>query len=891
MTAAPETPESSNIPPAEGPYAAYSPIMRQYLTMRDENPGALLLYRLGDFYESFFEDAVKVNRLLGLTLTHRGQSKGERIPMAGVPAATIDQYLARLVKLGLSVAICEQIGDPSAPRTGAMERRIVRIVTPGTITQADILPAKSDAILMAIAPSRLKDAPAGVVWLTLSNGDFRGCRCEPGTLASEIARIAPSEILVPEDKKEEFEKLAPAGVSITELPNWHFDAERGVELLKHEFHVADASAWGLEHQTEILEAINAILGYVAQTQRENAPYISPIVLESKTAFIDMDPATRRNLEITETLRADNGPTLFSTMDDCKTSMGSRTLKHWLHHPLRDMAQARARHRAVQTFLDNQEAANHLRELLAELPDIERVAGRIGLRSLRPKEAAGLRDALPHLSAISAALNAFPDELLQHCAQGAALDNALFAKLSAMLLPEPATLLREGDVIASSVDPELAQARELRDHAGEGLTELEAREREKSGISNLRVSYNSVAGYYIEIPKGQVQKAPAEYRRTQTLKNVERYTTPELKEYENKQLSAAERAAQIERRYWEELLTFLADWIQPLLAASHAAASADVLLSFAKKAQDCRWCSPVLDEKPGIEINAGRHPVVESMVEQYVPNDITLVPGRRLLVITGPNMGGKSTYMRSAALITLLAFTGSFVPATAARLGPVDKILTRIGASDDLARGRSTFMVEMTEAAAILHQATDQSLVLMDEIGRGTSTFDGLSLAAAIAEELATHTRSWTLFATHYFELTELAARCPEAANVHVSAARGPSGIVFLHDVKDGPANQSYGIDVASLAGVPARVIRAAKKLLTQLENRAVANGPQADLFADLAPAKEETAAPATPEVPHENEKTAKLIENLKELDVDALSPRQALDLLYTIQRQAKDTEN
>lgn len=887
MTAADKT-SSSGIPPAEGPYAAYSPIMRQYLSMRDENPGALLLYRLGDFYESFFEDAVKINRLLGLTLTHRGQVKGERIPMAGVPAATIDQYLARLVKLGVSVAICEQIGDPSAPRVGAMERRIVRIVTPGTITQADILPAKSDSILMALAPSKLKSAPCAVVWLTLSNGDFRGCLCKPQELPSAIARIGPAEILVPEEKKEAIEKIAPSGISITELPSWHFDAQRGEELLCHEFHLADASAWGLEHQNEILAAINAILGYVAQTQRENAPYISPLVLESKSEFIDMDPATRRNLEITETLRADNGPTLFSIMDRCLTSMGSRMLKHWLHHPLRDMQKAVRRHQAVGFFLAHSETAQHVRDLLKELPDLERTAGRIGLRSLRPKEAAGLRDALPKLSQISQALFQCQDPLLQELAQQSALDNALYEKLTLTLLPEPATLLREGDVIRSDVDPELAQARQFRDHAAEGLTELEQRERTNSGIANLRVSYNSVAGYYIEIPKGQAQKAPAQYRRTQTLKNVERYTTPELKEYENRQLSASERASQIEKRYWDELVGFLSAWIEPLLQASHAAAALDVLLSFVQHAQDARWCRPQLDDKPGIEIRAGRHPVVESMVEPYVPNDMELVPGRRLLIITGPNMGGKSTYMRSAALITLLAFAGSYVPASSARLGPIDKILTRIGASDDLARGRSTFMVEMTEAAAILHQATAQSLVLMDEIGRGTSTFDGLSLAAAIAEELATHTRAWTLFATHYFELTELAARCPEVANVHVSAARGPSGIVFLHDVKDGPANQSYGIDVASLAGVPARVIRTAKKMLAQLETRAVANGPQADLFAGLGmqdchPREEEPAV-------KEESPAQKLIKNIASLDVDALSPRQALELLYTIHQQAKENE-
>ena len=870
---------SKSVP--EDPYAAFTPVMRQFLTMRDENPGAILLYRLGDFYETFFEDAVKLNRLLGLTLTRRGAINGKPIPMAGVPASTLEQYLARLVRLGQSVAICEQIGEPNAARNGMMERKIVRVVTPGTITDNALLPEKSDSVLMAACASKLKNGAVALVWLTLTSGEFRALKCAPSEISSELARISPAEILVDEKLAERINGLGTASV-LTQLPEWHFDAERGEEQLKKRFKLDNLSAWGIDDEPLITAAANAILGYIEQTQREALPYIRALTLENESSFIGLDAATRRNLEISETLRGDDGPTLFSIFDRCRTSMGSRKLKHWLHHPLCEASQARCRHETVAEILSDITAQEPLYESLSDIPDIERTAGCIALRSIRPKEAAALRDAIPKLAELARTLKAFRSPLIRDYAQDLQIPASIWKCLDDTLLEEPATFLRDGDVIKSSASAELAELRTLRDNAGQFLADLEVKEKQRTGINNLRVEYNRVSGYFIEVPRGQCDKVPEDYRRRQTLKNVERFITPELKEYEDKALSAKERAAQIERSLWDELLTQAQSWIEPLMKAASAVACIDSIAAFARHAFEANWCRPTLDNTPGLEITAARHPVVEHMLEHYVPNDCRLVPGRRLLVITGPNMGGKSTYMRSIALITLLAYAGSFVPASAARLGPIDKILTRIGASDDLARGRSTFMVEMTEAATILHQATDRSLVLMDEIGRGTSTFDGLSLAGAIAQDLAQNTRSWTLFATHYFELTHLSNECPEVVNVHVSADQSSGSIVFLHDVKDGPASQSYGIAVAGLAGVPPRVIRHAKQLLQKLEQRSVSNGPQLDLFAggEVSCLQDDSTEPLSE--PTVSDSELSLLNALRELDADSLSPREALKVLYEL---------
>ena len=883
-------------------YAEHTPVMRQYLTLRDQNPGVLLLYRLGDFYELFMEDAVKASRLIGLTLTSRGKdARGNPIPMAGVPAATLEQYLAKLVRCGESVAICEQMGE-ATPGRGMIERKIVRIVTPGTLTDATLLPSGKDKPLLAYVPARGRRQPAAsLVWLTLSSGTFRAQLCPPESVAAQIARIDPGEILVSEAARDDAALEDWTG-PVTTLPDWHFDAERGRAQIQERFGLEALTARGLAAEPAVLSAVNAVLGYVEQTQCDALPFILPIEIENDGEFIFMDPATRRNLEITETLRGDDGPTLAGVLDTCRTAMGSRRLRAWLHQPLRDARKAAERHRSVAEIMARDDLAAALEAALTNLPDIERVASRLALRSIRPRELAGLRDALFNVQALCECARSFASPLAAGLADDLALDPALRRDLEETLLPEPATLLREGDVIDSRCSGELADIRAMRDNAGAFLAELEVREREQTGIASLKVEYNRVSGYYIEVPKSQADKVPDGYRRRQTLKNCERYVNAELKAYEDKALSAKERAAQLERELWDALLTRTAAHVPALMRAAAAAAVLDTLASFARHAASARWCAPDLTAPAGLEIRGARHPVVEHMIEHYVPNDCTLVPGRRLLIITGPNMGGKSTYMRSIALIALLAYAGSFVPAASCRLGPVDKILTRIGASDDLARGRSTFMVEMTEAAAILHQATNESLVLMDEIGRGTSTFDGLSLAAGIARELAEHARSWALFATHYFELTQLAVVCRETANIHVSADENKNGIVFLHDIKDGPASQSYGIAVAKLAGMPARVIREARNVLAELEERQLGSGPQMDLFgADAVPphasddAENRPAARNTPDsfvlsdgTVCEREALEALVEAVRTVEADALTPRQALDVLYQLQDAARD---
>ena len=868
--------------PDDERYRNETPAMRHYLTLRDQHPGVMLLYRIGDFYETFYDDAVKINKLLGLTLTSR--SKDKAVPMAGVPASTLEQYLARLVRLGVSVAICEQIGDPAETK-GTMERRITRIVTPGTLTDNALLSEKSDSVLLAVSAAKGAKGSYALVWLTLTNGSFRATMATEATLAAELARIAPSEILAADALTEALKTIAPS-VSVHAMPAWYFDAARGRELLKKKFALNNLEAWGVEEKPQLLPAVNALLSYVDNTQCDNPPYIAPLVIEDESEFLGLDAASRRNLEITESLRPEGGPTLFSTMDTCLTSMGSRLMKRWLTSPRRDPRIAQSRHAAVEEFLLNPDLTKPLEKLLDAVPDIERTAGRIALKSIRPKEAAALRDVLPQLKAVGALAAQLKSPIIEPIAAALHLSDDLQRKLADTLLDDPATFLREGDVIRSEADAELSDLRNLRDNTSGLLIEMEAREKARTGIATLKVAYNRVSGFYIEVPKGQAENVPVDYKRRQTLKNNERFITPELKEYEDRAFSAKERCAQIEKRLWDELVDFLGGWVETIIAASRAVAALDVLTSFARHAFDMRWVSPKMTTKPGLAIQGARHPVVEKMITDFIPNNCRFSPGRRLLIITGPNMGGKSTYMRSVALIVLLAYVGSFVPAVAAEIGPIDRILTRIGASDDLARGRSTFMVEMTEAASILRQATSESLVLMDEIGRGTSTFDGLSLAASIAEELASTARSWTLFATHYFELTQLQATCPEVVNVHVSAKNDAGGIVFLHDVKEGPANQSYGIAVAKLAGVPERVIRRAKRLLSQLEEqRSVTAAAQPDLFNAPAPAEESAPAPAAAADPR-LEESAQLAQALAALEADDLTPREALKKLYELKDAA-----
>ncbi len=866
-----------NVNTENDPLAGHTPAIRRFLEIKAQHPEALLLYRMGDFYETFFDDAIRANRLLGITLTARGtDASGNPIPMAGVPEKTLEQYLSRLVRLGVSVAICEQIGDPSK---GPLERELARIVTPGTLTENELLPQKQNAALLAIAPGKGRSNRLGLAWLVLSNGQFHTALTTREELTSEIYRIGPSEILVPEDLKESLQS-EQLNITLTPLPNWHFSPDHGEAKLKHQFQVQTLTAWGLDEVPEAVSAAGALLGYAETTQCEAIPHLLPPVFEVQSRFVGIDPASRRNLELTETLRGDDGPTLFSLLDHCKTGMGSRTLHQWLHNPLRDFNEIGKRHNALGALTENEDILIALKEHFKTLPDLERLATRIALRSIRPKELAALRDAMPHLAEIVTQARCIEDEFLQERLSNLVIDPALYQKLEAALLPEPATLLRDGDVIASTYNEELMSLRQLRDNAGDFLVQFEAREREATGITNLRVQYNRVQGYFIEVSRGQADQVPVHYHRKQTLKNTERYITPELKAYEDKAISAQERSMELQKELYNELLEFADHYIRDLQKAAIAVGEIDVLMALATHAMKANWVKPELDKVPGIEIQGARHPVVEDAIETYTPNDCVLVPGRRLLVITGPNMGGKSTYMRSVALIVLLTHIGSFVPATSAKIGPVDRILTRIGASDDLARGRSTFMVEMTEAAAILHQATDQSLVLMDEIGRGTSTFDGLSLAGAIAHELALVKKSFTLFATHYFELTQLANTAPEVANVHVAAVENKSRIVFLHEVKEGPANQSYGIAVAQLAGVPSPVIRRARCMLQELEERSHTN-EQLDLFANNT-----VLTASTPEM-EEPSASVVLCEELEQLDVDQLTPRQALDLLYGLKDKAK----
>ncbi len=849
-------------------------MMQQYWGLKSQHPDVLLFYRMGDFYELFYEDADKAVRLLNLTLTTRGASAGEPIRMAGVPAASVEQYLARLVRLGESVAICEQVGDPAASK-GPVERQVVRIVTPGTLTDTALLAPKVDAPLAAVA---FQGSWVGVMWLVLASGQLRAMVVPKDRLASELVRVSPSEVLVADHAREQLPELDAA---IQARPEWHFDARRGENMLCEQLRVRTLAAYKLDstdlpqaQRSPLLAAASALLSYAQHTQGDSLSHITTLHLESESDFLALDAATRRNLEISAPMRADSdAPTLLSVLDTCETAMGSRRLRHWLHHPVRDAAMARERHALIATLLAT-DAGAQIAAALKPLPDVERICARIALGSVRPREAAALRDALPLMAALRTLTEQLDTPLGQRCHEQLKLDPALHQQMQQALAPEPANAARDGDIMAHGFDAQLDELRALRDHAGEFLLDLEAREKARTGIANLRVEFNRVHGYYIEVTHGQASKVPDDYRRRQTLKNAERFITPELKAFEDKALSAQERARAREKMLYEAFVVTLQPFVASLKEVADALATLDVLAALARHAQRAAWVAPQLTDTAGLALQGVRHPVVERLVESYVANDCQLHDERKLLIITGPNMGGKSTYMRSIALTVLLAYCGSFVPATSARIGPIDRILTRIGAADDLARGASTFMVEMTEAANILNHASEHSLVLMDEIGRGTSTFDGLSLAFAIARELAQGNRCLTVFATHYFELTQLAADIPTVANVHVSAAQARGKIVFLHEVREGPASQSYGLAVAALAGVSPKVIAAARAVLNELETRA-ASHPQLDLF---------SASASQPQSPRsEPTNTADpVMEKLSQIDVDTLSPRAALEVLYEL---------
>ena len=834
-------------------------MMQQYLGLKARHQDMLLFYRMGDFYELFFEDAERAAKLLDITLTQRGSSNGQPIRMAGVPYHAAEQYLARLVKMGESVAICEQIGDPATSK-GPVERKVVRIVTPGTLTDSALLEEKRDSLLLALHEGQGK---VGLTWLNLASGSLQVSETDSANLPAELERLQPSEILFAEGA------AAPqSDAPKKSLPVWHFDLEASRRALCQQFNTLDLAGFGCDDFTLGLEAAGALLGYAKLTQGQSIAHVRGMQVYHADQYVRMDAATRRNLELTQTLRGEAAPTLLSLLDTCATNMGSRLLAHWLHHPLRDRNVLSARLDAVDEL---GELYRKVHEQLKPSVDVERITARIALKSARPRDLSGLRDTLAQLPQLYALLDNSDSSLVRELADALQTDSALVELLQKTIKAEPSSVLREGGVIADGYDAELDELRGIQNNCGDFLLQLEARERERTGIEKLKVEYNRVHGFYIEVSVANADKVPDDYRRRQTLKNAERYITPELKTFEDKALSANERALAREKFLYDQLLDTLAPAIPQLQRIAAAIAELDLLAAFAERAATLNYSMPKFVDDNVVHIVEGRHPVVEAQVEHFIANGTELHAKRQMLLITGPNMGGKSTYMRQVALIALLAHIGCFVPAREAALGEIDQIFTRIGSSDDLAGGRSTFMVEMTEAANILHNATGKSLVLVDEIGRGTSTFDGLALAYAIARHLLESNCSYTLFATHYFELTRLAEEFPQLANVHLSAIEHQHSIVFLHTVEEGAASQSYGLQVAALAGVPNGVIKIAKKQLRALEQNSAAQNPQGDLFDHKAVIEEK---------PEEHP----LIATLRELQPDDLSPKDALEKLYQLKK-------
>ncbi|HHK5985506.1 TPA: DNA mismatch repair protein MutS [Neisseria subflava] len=859
-----------------------SPMMQQYLAIKSQHADKLVFYRMGDFYELFLDDAVEAAKLLDITLTTRGQMDGVPIKMAGVPFHAAEQYLARLVKMGKSVAVCEQVGEVGAGK-GPVERKVVRIVTPGTLTDAAFLEDKETNRIAAVNADKKHVA---IAWASLQSGEFKTKLTTADKLADELARLQAAEILLPEGKSlpNGFQSAQPArgttSANITRLNSWQFAADAGAKLLTEYFGCQDLHGFGLdgkEHEAAV-GAAGALLNYIRLTQNLMPQHLDGISLETDSQYIGMDAATRRNLEITQTLSGKKSPTLFSILDGCATHMGSRLLALWLHHPLRSRAHIRARQEAVAALGSQYE---NLQGRLKNIADIERIAARIAVGNARPRDLAALRDSLFALSEIE--LSAEGSSLLETLKAVFPETLPVAETLKAAVMPEPAVWLKDGGVINQGYSAELDELRHIQNHGDEFLLDLEARERERTGLSTLKVEFNRVHGFYIELSKVQAEQVPADYQRRQTLKNAERFITPELKTFEDKVLTAQEQALALEKRLFEALLKDIQMTLPQLQKAAKAAAALDVLSTFAATAAERGFVCPEFADYPVIHIENGRHPVVEQQVRHFTANHTRLDHKHRLMLLTGPNMGGKSTYMRQVAHIVLMAHTGSFVPADAAQIGPIDQIFTRIGASDDLASNRSTFMVEMSETAYILHHATEQSLVLMDEVGRGTSTFDGLALAQAIAEHLLQKNKSFSLFATHYFELTKLPEAHATAVNMHLSALEQGQDIVFLHHIEPGPASKSYGIAVAKLAGLPNRALKAAQKHLNDLENQAAANRPQLDIFSAMPSENREDEEGKEQEVESvDNLQANELAEALAQIQPDNLTPREALDALYRL---------
>jgi DNA mismatch repair protein MutS len=866
-------------------------MMQQYLAIKAEYPTTLVLYRMGDFYELFFDDAEKAARLLDITLTARGNSGGKPIAMAGVPFHAIENYLAKLIKLGESVAICEQVGEVTGK--GPVERKVVRIITPGTLTDSALLSDKTESVLLAVHQGARN--ACGLAWLSVMQGEVHLAECPPDELAGWITRIAPSELLFSADVTTKFEanlkaaqQNSTAKFNLTRRAEWLFDAALGQRKLLELFKAASLASWNAETLTQAHAAAGALMAYAEHTQGRVLTHLQSIVVQKSDALIDLPLTTRRNLELTQTLRGEDSPTLFSLLDTCMTGMGSRLLKNWLLTPLRDRTEAAQRLDAIAT-LQTSQSWQALRLALKGSADVERITARIALRQVRPRELVGLVNTLQKSELLRQQIRRLhadltPDleefdqnstNLLVKIANKLEAPPACAELLQRAILPEPSAMIRDGGVIATGFDADLDELRAIAENCDAFLLDLETREKARTGIATLRVQFNKVHGFYIEVSTGQADKVPADYRRRQTLKNAERFITPELKAFEDKALSAQDRALAREKWLFEGVLDELQAFIAPLSQLAKSIATLDALCALTERALTLNWCAPQFVREPCINISHGRHPVVQARLAEtssaaFIANDTSLSHKQRMQIITGPNMGGKSTYMRQVALIVLLASMGSCVPAASCRLGPIDAIHTRIGAADDLANAQSTFMLEMTEAAQILHSATPCSLVLMDEIGRGTSTFDGLALASGIAAHLHDKTQAFTLFATHYFELTQFPAEHHTAVNVHVSAAESGADIVFLHEIEPGPASRSFGVAVAKLAGIPTPVLNHARHVLQALESKQSESQAQVDLF----------NVPVALEI----ETSSALESALNALNPDNLSPKEALEALYSLKK-------
>ncbi len=862
-------------------------MMQQYLRIKAQHPDTMLFYRMGDFYELFYDDARLAAGLLDIALTSRGQSAGAAIPMAGVPVHSVDVYLARLVRRGQSVAICEQIGDPAKAR-GPMERQVVRVVTPGTVTDDALLEQRRETLLAALLTERQR---FGLAWLELSSGRFTVLESdEPGAIEAELERLRPAELLLAEDQARDIVALCRQQPVVRTRAPWHFEFASASRVLTDQLGTLDLKGFGVDELPLAIRAAGALLQYVRDTQKSAVPHIRALRIEERADSLGLDAATRRNLELDTSLSGNEAATLFAVLDSSVTAMGSRALRRWLNRPIRAQPVLRERYHAIGTLAESRRY-EPLREQLREIGDLERILARVALRSARPRDLVQLRASLAATPGLRAALGPFDSpaliELQRHIGDHAAQRSLLERSIAA----EPSQLLRDGGVIAAGYDAGLDELRLIASNTDGFLLELERRERERTGIANLKLGYNRVQGFYIEVSRLQAERVPSDYLRRQTVKSAERFITPELKSFEDKVLGARERSLAREKELYDQLLTQLIEALPGLQQTADALATLDALAALAQRAATLGWSEPTLVAEPRLMIEAARHPVVELFIDApFVPNDLQMHERRRMLIITGPNMGGKSTYMRSIALVVVLAHVGSFVPATRAEIGPVDRIFTRIGAADDLAGGRSTFMVEMTETANILHNASAHSLVLMDEIGRGTSTFDGLSLAYAVARHMAERLRACTLFATHYFELTALAGQIDGCANVHLDATEHADSLIFLHAVKDGPANRSFGLQVAQLAGVPREVIAQARRYMAQLEAGSLAHQrsittaqPDLPLFAPAAPMQSVPAALAAPVAPPADP----LRSRLAAIEPDELTPRRALELLYELRQLAR----